>query len=802
VRTNIYRIAGRTGLVALLCATTALTCQAAAAQEAAPQSGGAGEHSSGAMPDIVVTAEFRANRLQDTPLAITAASAEMIEAKGQTGIAEVAMTAPSVTLNAGGTAGGAQATQITIRGIGQTDFNVAVEPGVGIYVDDVYQGIMYASTPELLDLDRVEILRGPQGTLSGRNSIGGAIRLISKRPDDKEGGYLEASYGRFNSLMVRGGVNFALVPNRLFLRINGLAKESDGFLTRLDYQCVTGTPPSVVNSPGSLATPANGCKIGTLGGQSVAAVRASMRAILSDAIENTVTFDYTNDKSEPSANVLIYQGPWRGAGYNLTSNPPVPNPTQNFVTAGRYVNYANFTAMIGTPNQYTAPARSDANSWGVTNNLEVNMGDLQLKSITSFRKIETMSAVDLDASPISRNMQIWGIDHEQFTQELRLSGSVGDFADWTFGGFYYHGNSLQFGRVNLDGAGAALPVFAPFDFAFSDPVKVRSKAAFVHSTFHLAEGLNLTGGLRYTDERKSYQFGRSMVPGVTPSSLSASVLPLNGLTGQFSGNRWDYRVALDYKVTPTINIYGQVATGFKGGGVNPRPFYAEQVRPFNPETVTSYEIGVKSELFDRRVRLNSALYYNDYKGMQLTLLSCPQFVPAGARQNCQMTANVGDATIKGFEVEVDMRPVEGLGIDGSLSYTDFQYKRVDATTGVTRDMRAPYASKWKASAGVQYRFDLGDNGSITPRLDVRYQSRAETQAINNSLNFIEGYALLNGRLSYLTGDERVEFALTVKNLTGKYYYTNLYDQAFQSYAFLSGQPGRPREWNLSARYKF
>lgn len=794
------------GQVGRLAVATALIASGgqAYAQDAAPPAGQAAAAAPDTgVPEIVVTAQFRSQNLQRTPLAITATSGALIQAKGQTGIAEVAASAPSVTFNTGGTAGGAQATQVNIRGIGQTDFNIAVEPGVGIYVDDVYQGVMYASTPELLNLERVEILRGPQGTLSGRNSVGGSIRLVSKAPSAEEGGYVDASYGRFNAVMLRAGANLVLAEDRLFLRINGLAKQSDGYVKRLDYQCVTGLPPAAVNSPGAQATPADGCKLGTLGGQSVVALRSSLLAKLTDHVEDTITADFTNDRSEPSPAVLVYQGLWRGAGYNLTSTPPVPNPTQNFVTGGRYVSYANFTGLEGSPQQYTETPRSYAKIWGIANHLDVDLAQgLKLTAITAYRHIKTDSVVDFDGSPIDRSMQIWTLDHKQFTQELRLNGEIGKIVDWTVGGFYYHANSLQGGRVNLDGAGAALPFYTPFDFTFSDPVKVRSTAVFAHGVGHLAPGLNLTGGIRYTHESKDYQFGRTMAPGVTPSILSATVLPLNGLIGKFSGNRVDWRVALDYQVLDNVLVYGQIATGFKGGGINPRPFYAEQVRPFSPETVTSYELGFKSQLLDRRLRLNTAIFFNDYKNLQLTLNSCPQFVPAGARQNCSMTANVGDARIKGVEVEAELHPATGFVLDGSASYTDFTYKRVDPLTQVTTGMKPPYTPKWKLSAGAQYTFDLANGGAISPRLDYRYQSRVQTQAINNSLNFINGYGLFNGRLSYTLPGKKIEFAVSVKNIFNKYYYVNLYDQAFQSYAFLSGQPGRPREWSVSGRYTF
>lgn len=759
------------------------------------------------VPDIVVTAQFRDQNLQETPLAITAVSADMMTARSQVGIADVVTRTPGVTMQAGGGAGGAQTTQINIRGIGQSDFNIAMEPAVGIYVDDVYQGIMFASTPELLDLARVEILRGPQGTLSGRNSVGGAIRLISKEPDGKTEGYAEGTYGSYNRVLLRAGFNFPIVADRLFARISGLGKRSDGYVTRLDYQCATGKQPAPV-SAGSLVGAGSDCKLGTEGGQSVVALRGALRFVASRAVEDTLTVDFTSDKSEPSANILVQQGIWHGPGYNLLTAPPTLNLAENFVLPpGSFANYANYTGLIGSASQYTLEPRSDAKTWGVSNVLSIDLTDsLSFKSITAWRGIDTLSTVDSDASPLNRLLQTWQVRHRQFTQELRFNGKVGDVVNWTLGGFYYMAHSRQSGRAGLDGASDnGVPFYVPLDFRFDDPITVESKATFAHVEIRPLTGLTLTGGLRYTEDRKVYEYRRFMAPGVTPSILSAGVLPLDGQTGRFKGKRWDWRVALDYSIAGDVHVYGQVATGFKGGGVNPRPYYTIQIRPFAPETVTAFEAGIKSSLFDRAMRLNIAAYINKYKNIQMTLLSCPAYVPAGGVPNCSMPDNVGDATVKGVEVETEIHPIGGLTFDGSASYTDFRYDRVNPSTLVTIGMTPPYTPKWKFAAGAQYEFALGSNGSLTPRFDYSYQSAVHSDAINTPANLIPERGIGNARLTYRSPDRAWELAVAVTNVFDKYYYINLYERTLpttRSYQVVTGQPGRPREWAFSVKRKF
>jgi iron complex outermembrane receptor protein len=777
----------------------------------APAAAAAAPSNSNALEDIVVTAQFRRERLQDTPLAITAVTGDMMTARSQSSITDVATRAPSVTLTtAGANGGGAQSFQASIRGIGQADFNLALEPGVGTYVDDVYYGVMIGTTFELLDLDRIEVLRGPQGTLSGKNSEGGAIKLFSKLPNNDAGGFIAGSYGSYDRMEIRGSVNFPIVPDKLFLRLSGLGREVDGYLTRLDYQCATGKTPTPINYAASQVTSGSSCKLGTEGGQSVVALRGALRWIASETIENTLFVDVTRDKSEPTPNVLIRQGVWHGTGYDLLAVPPVPNIAQDFTTGGTYRNYATYTSLSGLPSQYTVPAISNVKQWGVSDTLTVNLADtLSLTSITAYRHANQQSNTDGDASPVNRLAQFIQFRHRQFTEELRLNGEIGEIVDWTLGGFYYDAKSDQAGRVAIDGAGDSpingVPFFVPFDFTYFEPIKVKSKSGFAQAVFHPIEGLDLSGGLRYTDDRKDFAYQRALVPGTPPSFLSDSVLPLNGQSRTFKGSRWDWRVAAAYRLNEQLNVYGQVATGFKGGGVNPRPFYPTQIFSFGPEKVTAYEIGFKSDLFDRHMRFNVAAFINKFKDMQLTLTKCDAFVPAGLPANCYLPANVGDSTIKGIEVETEIRPVAGLLIDGSMSYTYFKYDQVDpAVVGLLLSYKAPYTPKWKASVGAQYAVDLGGIGTLTPRLDYIYQSSLYTEVLNDPLNRLAGYGIANARLTYRETAGNWELSLAVTNLTDNYYYANYFDRLSNNNGFklLAGQPGRPREWSLTLRRNF
>ncbi|HWU03736.1 MAG TPA: TonB-dependent receptor, partial [Novosphingobium sp.] len=425
------------------------------------------------LQEIVVTAQFKKQNVQDAPLAITAVNAAMIEARNQTGVASLAQRAPGVQFSAGGEGGGAQTAAVTIRGIGQNDFQFPNDPGVGIYIDDVYYGISFASSFDLVDLDRVEILRGPQGTLSGKNSIGGSIKLYSQLPSAEPNAYIEGTYGSFNRVQIKAASNFTLVPDQLYARFTGMSRHVDGYMTRLDYGCVHGT----TTPGGSFATPSSGCVIGTEGGQDMFALRGALRWLPAPGIEDNLIVDYAQDNSEPSPEKLL-----------------ILNGGENYITGPRsYTNYATYTGNVGTSTQYTDPAKSTTRSWGISNNLNVELGHgLALRSITAYRFAAGGSAWDGDAAPITSSQEYVTFRHRQFTQELRLSGQVGKWADVTVGAYLYDAHSGDGGRIDIAVAG--------LDFADDDIFRQTSKSAFAHVVVHPLAGFNITAGLRYTSE--------------------------------------------------------------------------------------------------------------------------------------------------------------------------------------------------------------------------------------------------------------------------------------------------------------
>lgn len=835
----------------MCCSALALTTAQGALAQEAEQAAAAGED------EIVVTAQFRQQNLQDTPIAITAVNAAMLESRSQTDISQIANQAPSVTLKPQGPAFG-PSLAANIRGVGQFDFNPALEPGVGFYVDDVYYATLTGSILDLLDLDRVEVLRGPQGTLSGRNSIGGSVKLFSKRPEGSNTGTISAAYGSRNRVDLRASADFSLAPG-LDMRVAGVAKKQEGYIKRLDFGCVypAGGPAtftrnfSIAGAPDTLqVNPTGGvpartnrsdCLLAKEGEVGFIALRGQLRWRPSETLDINIIGDYTDDDRTTAGSVLLSRTYPNGAiaspRYPLPLIPATgSSPAQNYATptppgrdvnpfaasdlllsydnrfiCGPYCNFATYDMPAdGNFRASTGDGRVKFVGWGVSGQVEWEISDsLQLNSVTAFRKYTSNFSNDNDVTPMTHSLGYGPLTFRFFSEELRLNGSIGDTVEYTVGGFYSTQKSVYTSFQDLRSSN--------LQFQQSDPVDADSKALFAHVSWSPVDRLTLTGGIRFTSESKTYTYIRQR-PYLDPTSVTANgVLPLNGTIGAYSGERLDYRVNAQYAVSDDVMAYAQFSTGFKGGGVNPRPFFVQQALPFGPETLQAYELGFKSDLFDRRVRLNVAAFLSKYNGIQLSLANCTAITGAGFGAPCALPVNAGDADIKGLEVEATIRPVEGMTIDGSLSYIDFDYKRFGTyTTGTTTVAvggptnlngpqfgdYAPYTPKWKWSIGVQYEIDLGSAGSLTPRVDGSYQSKIYTVSANRSSNRIDAYGVANARLTWRNADEDLDISLEVTNLFDEYYLLTLLDQTVGGQGYSNGQPGRPREWAVTVKKKF
>lgn len=799
-----------TAIAAMLLPVAALQ-----AQTTDPQADTADDQGVG---DIVVTAQFREQNLQDVPISISAVSAEQLQQRSVGNLTDVARSIPNVEMQQGNSGYSSNTNQAYIRGLGQADFLATFEPRVGFYIDDVYFATTFGAVFDVLDLDRIEVLRGPQGTLFGRNSVGGAIRVISRKPRGDNSGYVEATYGSLNRYQVRGAVDLGLVKDVLALRLTGSARGQDGWVDLLDYKCLNPTLGNN-NVGGQGQGPVNdSCKRGTLGGSKNYNVRGSLRWQPSAEWDILLQGDYLKENSESPAEGIIktslsLDNPETGVsggatrpafprtmdnglarwlrglgtsyyGFDVSTPALMQQVADSFVSpypASSYASYGN--ARLG----YRNPPEGEFKAYGASLNIDWDISEaLHLTSISAYRKSEGVFGQSLLAVPVEEVRQ--SVSSRQISQEIRLLGNLFDgMLDFTLGGFYINTKGTNPSRVQTEGFTNAL------DFYGDDQNTLKAYALFGAIDLHPIEKLTISGGLRYSDERKTYRFDRDY----SPSGLSVINFVF---VGRNHDTRVNPRVALGYEVNPDLNLYASWSTGFTAAGFNARPFGPTSVFALDPENVQSFELGFKSQFLDRRVRLNAAVYQTEFENIIGT-------TRGDATSRCPgapfCNANIGDARIKGFEAELQLRPVSDLMMSANLGYTDFQYKKLVANVqGLTLDSPNTRVPKWNASGSIQYDLNLANGARLTPRVDVSYRSRIYYSTSRANVSAQQApYALVNARLTYAMSGDGWSLSIAATNLFDKFYYTTLTDQR-ESFGFLSGTIGRPREIFATVRHEF
>ena len=822
---------GSASLTAIL--VGGLIAMAPVAAEAAPAPAAA-DASGTTLGEVVVTAQFRETKLQQTPLAITAITGQAIRDRGETNVTDLARTVPNTVIGPLGSGWGSTEAAF-IRGIGLGDNILSFEPGVPIYVDDVYNGRPQGSIFDLLDLDRVEVLRGPQGTLFGKNAVGGTVRLISKKPTGDGSGYIEGSYGSYDRFNYRGGWDVTLVPDKVFARFAISGKHADGYMKLLDYVCVHGAG-SLGNIKSAVgATSQDGCVTDHLGSEGVDSGRAAVRWLASDRFEVNVIADYTRQRQEAPTDKYSFiadpitmpgfQSLWIGVPQALYG--PGVLYDERFVTTSPYTSYARYGVMA--TDGRNVPNENNLDHWGVSGTVDWDLapGLLHVKSVTAYRSWWNTFGRG-DASPLGNSGTFDDTTHHQFTEELQGTGKIGNL-DYAGGFFYYHAFDQNTGFDSLLPPGP--PPNGFYDHDLDDHQTTDDWAVFIHGDYHITPQLTLSAGVRYTDDKKD------AVVSVTnlPPGPGDFVTPVN-----VAATRWNPMAELAYQFTPDIMGYALYSTGFRGGGFSPRPSDAVQAVPFGPEDVTNYELGFKSEWFQHRLRVNADVFYMQDDGQQNFKGDIDSLGNTWFHE-----INAGNSINEGVEVEVAVRPVEGMQIDSSLGYLHYRLKSNEAQrtvllcTSFSDGTPCPQtrAPTWTFSAGAQYRFNLGSAGSLTPRLDASVISRVYFETFNDTcsvvvpagtacpaasvvappppstfistnpsglagrLGYQPGYMLLNGHLTWRSPDSKWSTTFEVMNMTDKaYFYGKLALGALLGRE--QGNVAPPRTWMVTVRRDF
>ena len=657
------------------------------------------------LEEVIVTARKREESLQNTPISITAFSASTLEEANMVDLRDIGKYTPGMSFTSYGM-GSSEAGAIFLRGIGQSDHMVTTDPGVGLYLDGVYVGRNQGAALDLLDLERVEVLRGPQGTLFGKNTIGGAVNVISRKPTGTAGGHVSLTAGEEGRL--NGEVSGEIpVGEQAALLVSVLSKHRDGVGTQIFTGSETGDEDSL-----------------------------SGRAQLywhGETAEFSLVMDASRARQAAMPHSFYEQAGWlevapcyqsAGAGY-----APCPAGTE------------------GDPfDSYSLDDLDTAQDlFGVSATLDWDLAEgLILKSITAYRDMDYLGSLEFDGAPrrIVYYRETGGSD--QFSQELQLTGSQGDRMEWIAGLYYF----TEDGENDQDN-----DQFGALGHRLTQ-VETESYALFGQVTMDLTEGLSLTAGLRYTEESKDYDLVFRSLDATGAQALDDAGQPLYVVPPTALDDTWDAvsgTINLSYEVSDSVMVYGTYSRGFRSGGYAARPAALSSVGAYDPEYVNMFEIGLKALTLEDRLRVNAAIYRNDYKDYQA------QVNRVGNRFDTRVL-NAAEAEIDGVELEVTALLSPVFRVDATFAYTDAQITRVDLDPSLeanfTRGSRLPYVSKYTFSISPQLDFRLANGARALARLDYSYRDDFFGQIANSPFERENGYGLVNARIEYRSGGDR------------------------------------------------
>lgn len=724
--------------------------------------------------DIVVTARRRSERLQDVPISITAMSGETLKDRGVSDLKALTNFTPGLEINNGRSDGGSTTAQIFIRGVGQNDFLIPNDPGVGLYVDDVYVARSTGAITGLSDVQSIEVLRGPQGTLYGKNTIGGAVRITTVAPDlDEFSGHARATFGSYKRMDFSGSVNVP-VSDGFAIRLAASSRNTDDLQKR--YLDASGAGQGNINQD---------------------AMRIVARWKPDDRLDVTISADYTRTDQH-----MGYGG---NIGYVAGGSPliDVLNAEVYSTNSARYGQPAGtrFDARWSTaPGAVgaTGPNSDKYDVWGVSGVITYALTpEISIKSISAYRSVKGAAGRDGDSSPFPVLETISADNNKQFSQEFQLNGSsFSDRFKWTLG-FYYIDEKLE-NRITTKLWGDLIQTSVNVDFNARSLGKLhgQSLAVFGQGTFDLTDQLHVTVGGRYNHEKKDFNNRWYFLE--QPRAFTCPGLDVNGVLDNCkqTDNVFTPMASIAYNFSDQVMAYASYSEGFKAGGWTPRLFSQQSLKRYSPEKLKAYEVGLKTTLLDRRLIFNIDAFQSDYSNLQLTSVRADS---TGAPQ--PVVENAGEARIRGIEVETSLRLGSGTTIQGGLAYMHGEYLRLDPGVSFPLSAKLPETPKLALNGSIEQRFDLASGAKVTARLDASYKSKTYKEPSNVEAVAQKPFVLLNGRIGYSSPGDKFSFAVFGTNLLDKRYLTSGLDLV-STFGIYEAYFGRPREFGIEFSANF
>jgi iron complex outermembrane receptor protein len=691
----------------------ALLAQPALAQGAEPA---AAASDTGALREIIVTAQRRQDSIQSIPVAVTALDQRALDAATVEDIRDFSGRVPSLVVD--NVAAGPSAAAISIRGISFEDIEKSFDPAVGVVVDGVFIGTNTGQLLDSFDMERLEVLRGPQGTLFGRNTIGGVISVTRTKPTEDFGVKGQFAYSNFDTKRGRLVVNSGTLGGIIALKAFGFYDNTDGFYFNQTKNRREGRYEVLTGGVTALITPADGIKA-------------------------QITYEHMRERGETIVGSASQTG--KDLVCLAAGAPGFAPPSQcnRQLLPGR--------GLYTTFSQIETPVTNDTDA--VTGNIDIDIGDFTLTSVTGYRTNKEAVTQDFDATSAAFFETQRNQKYRQFTQELRIVGDVTDTINVLVGGFYFNSNykldqTTTLGAVLAGGAPALLRQYVDHT--------TKSYAGFVDARWKISDRLNFGIGGRYTHDDKEIfnNYGRigalvritqptfdgqscvqvtgllALAPGVNVPAYG----PANNCSGSQGFGQFTWRASLDYEIADGQRVYASYNKGFRSGGFNGRASGPTTLGPYNPETVDAFEVGLKADWLDKTLRTNISAYYSNYNNKQEEIVQ--PSAPGSASPQETVVRNASSATIKGIEAELIVQPTAELTFSTALTYTDAKFNSFfndvngDLIPDDVSTLELRRAPKYQASVTMDYSKPLA-NGVIDFSTTLRFVSKYQTCVIPN-----------------------------------------------------------------------